>query len=419
MNVTLRENIFWVGSIDWTVRDFHGYDTRRGTTYNAYLLRDARTALVDTVKEEFAAELLANIRAALAGDCGAENCDGRPPEAAAASGAPGGSPGVDLIICNHAEPDHSGALPAVLRAFPRATVVCDARCRTALGQHYDTAGWTFHVVAEGDTLSLGRRTLRFIETPMLHWPESMFTYVPEEKLLFSMDAFGQHYACSARLAGADRWETVMDEARTYYANIVMPYGKAVTACLEKVAPLPIELIAPSHGLIWSDGAAEIVEAYRGWAAGRVKAKVLVLYDTMWQSTRRMAEAIVEGARQPGVEVQLASLRSGVTQIAADVLEAGAVAVGSPTLNRGPMPAAAAAMSYLRGLRPVGKAGLAFGSYGWSGGGPDALEESLRSLGWELLDRPIKAQYRPSPAVLDRCRAAGRQLADAARQRAAQ
>ena len=405
MNTLLRPDIAWVGCADWNVRDFHGYDTNRGTTYNAYLIRDAQTALVDTVKAEFAEQLLKNLASALGRDL--------------AAAADGSGPAIDYVICNHAEPDHSGALPEVMRALPRAKLVCDAKCRTALSQHFDISAWTFHIVGNGDTLSLGNRTLQFIETPMVHWPESMVTYVREEKLLFSMDAFGQHYASSPRFDDEAPLDTVMDEAKTYYANIVMPYGKPVMASLAKLGPLAIDMIAPSHGVIWRTAVSKIVAAYRDWAVCRPKAKVLVLYDTMWQSTAQMAEAILEGASQPGVDAQMISLRrSSLTRIAAEVLDAAAVAMGSPTLNRSPMPAAAAALSYLHGLRPVGKAAVAFGSYGWGGGGPDALDEGLRAMGWEMLSPPIKAKYRPTPTVLDQCRATGKQLAEQAIRRAA-
>ena len=222
---TLRENIHWVGAVDWAIRDFHSYETERGATYNAYLVQDERTALIDTVKGPFAEELLRNV-ASLADPAS-----------------------VDYIVCNHAELDHSGALPQVMQAMPQATLLCDKKCAAALAAHFDTSAWKIRVVANGETVSLGRRTLRFIETPMVHWPESMFTYVPEERLLFSMDAFGQHYACSARLAGAGRIETIMDEARTYYANIVMPYGKAVLSCLERIAGIEIVFSCKKSGTL--------------------------------------------------------------------------------------------------------------------------------------------------------------------------
>ncbi|MGO8689210.1 MAG: FprA family A-type flavoprotein [Thermoguttaceae bacterium] len=394
MAVSLPENIDWVGYVDAEIRDFHGYDAARGSTYNAYLVRDERTALIDAVRAPYAEQLLAAVAA---------RCD--PAQVA-------------YVVCNHAEPDHSGALPRVMQALGGATLLCDARCRAALAQHYDLAGWKVQTVADGQTVPLGRRTLRFIETPMAHWPESMFTYVPEERLLFSMDVFGQHYATTERFDEEVPAEVLFEEAKTYYANILMPYGAAVGKSLAKLAGVALAIIAPSHGVIWRRDAARILAAYGDWVAQRPAAKVLVLYDTMWESTAAMAEAIAAGAAAAGVQPRLFHLRhTSLTQLAAEVLDAAAVAFGSPTLNRGLMPAAAAALSYFAGLRPQGKAAVAFGSYGWGPGGPEAVQHALQSLGWELLRDPIRAQYRPTAAVLAECRHAGEQLAETAKGKA--
>jgi len=395
MNTTLRENIDWVGHVDWTIRDFHSYETARGSTYNAYLVRDEKTALIDTVKEPFAEGLLQNVSALTE------------------------LSKVDYVICNHAEPDHAGALPRVMEALPAATLICDKKCQAALAKYFDTSGWKTRLVATGDAISLGKRTLQFIETPMVHWPESMCTYVPEEKLLFSMDGFGQHYASSGRFDDEVPLCTVMEEAKTYYANIVMPYGKQVAAVLQQAGKLDIEMIAPSHGVIWRSHVGDIVEAYRNWCVCRPVPKVLVVYDTMWDSTGRMARAIHQGASLPGVGAVLLHIRrSNLTQIAAEVIDAATVAFGSPTLNRGMMPAAGAALTYLEGLRPVGKAGFAFGSYGWGKGGPEAVNECLEAMNWGILRQPLKAQYRPTAEVLRECRKAGKMLAEKAKEMAA-
>jgi len=235
---------------------------------------------------------------------------------------------------------------------------------------------------------------------MVHWPESMFTYLVEDKLLFSMDAFGQHYATSARFDDQVDRETLFFEAKQYYANIVMPYGKQVAAVLEKAAGVAIRTIAPAHGVIWRTGVGEILERYREWSQGRVKPKVLVIYDSMWGSTSRMAQAIAEGAGEPGVEVLLLHLRrTTLTRVATESLDAAALAFGSATLNRDMMPAAAAALCYLKGLRPPKKAALAFGSYGWGRGAVERLQEALGELGWEPLADPIKAQYAGSAPEL--------------------
>jgi flavorubredoxin len=395
VDTTLRENVDWVGCVDWNVRDFHGYHTQYGSTYNAYLVRDEKTALIDTVKAPYAGELLQNVsaRAELSR--------------------------LGYVVCNHAEPDHSGALPRVMEAMPQATLVCNRKCQAALSQHYDTSRWSIRVVADGDTLSLGQRTLRFIETPMVHWPESMFTYLPEQKLLFSMDAFGQHYATSQRFDDEVSRCAVMQEAKAYYANIVMPYGKPVAKCLEKTAQHDVEMIAPSHGLIWRSGVEQILAAYRNWSRCRPRPKVLVIYDTMWGSTAAMAGAILQGASLPGVETVLIDVRSSnLTRIATEVLDAAAVAFGSSTLNAGMMPMAAAVLTYLEGLRPVGKAGFAFGSYGWGRGGPETIHKWLAAMKWEVLREPLRSQYRPTPEVLRQCRAAGSMLAEKAGEMAA-
>jgi flavorubredoxin len=394
MSTTLRENIDWVGYVDWDVRDFHGYSTDRGATYNAYLIRDEQTALIDAVKAPFADELLKHIAALT-----------DPSK-------------INLVVSNHAEPDHAGGLTRVMKELSGATLVCDQKCAAALAQHHDTSRWKMRIVATGDAISLGRRTLHFIETPMVHWPESMFTYVPEERLLFSMDAFGQHYATSQHFDDEVSLPTVMEEAKTYYANIIMPFARQVIGVLKKTAELEIDMIAPAHGLIWRSHAREILEAYERWAEFQVRPKVLVIYDTMWDSTGQMARAIHEGASLPGVEAQLIHVRhSNLTRIATEVLDAAAIAIGSSTLNQGLMPMAAAVLTYLKGLRPLGKVGLAFGSYGWGKGGPEGVDECLRAMKWEVLRGPLKAQYRPTQQVLDECRQAGRLLATNAKEMA--
>ena len=390
MSNTLRENIDWVGYVDWSVRDFHGYATHRGATYNSYLIRDEKTALIDTVKGPYARNLLDNISELTE----LEN--------------------VDYVICNHAEPDHSGAMAKVLKALPNATLVCNAKCEKALSQHHDTTGWKVQLVKSGDTLSLGKRTLQFIDTPMVHWPESMFTYAQEDKILFSMDAFGQHYATSLRFDDEVMICTAMEEAKVYYANIVTPFGRQVANVLKAAEVLDIEMIAPSHGVIWRKHVSEIVEAYRNWSAYRPKRKVLVIYDTMWNSTGQMAQAIHEGASIDGVTAELIDIRaSNLTKIAADVLDAATIAFGSSTLNNGLLPMAGAVLTYLKGLRPAGKVGFAFGSYGWMTGGPAAVEEYYKALKWELVREPLVAQYCPTEEVLEECRKAGRALAEKA------
>jgi flavorubredoxin len=387
MHVPLREGIDWVGYVDWTVRDFHSYNTERGTTYNAYLIRDEQTALIDTVKEPFGNDLLANVSALV-----------DPAK-------------VDWVVCNHAEPDHSGVLPQVLAAMPNATLVCNAKCLLALSKHFDTAGWKTKIVAPGDVLSLGKRTLEFINTPMAHWPESMFTYIRQEKILFSMDAFGQHCATTERFDDENCIGTVLEEARTYYANILMPYGTSTAKAMASVTDLEIDMIATSHGVIWRSHIPQILDAYRQWTSGKYQPKIIILYDTMWESTAAMARAFEEGAAHPGVHVKVIHVRrNSLTTIAADVFDAAAVAIGSATLNGTMMPQLGAAFCYLEGLKPTAKAAVGFGSYGWGRGSAEAIQEGLERLKWNVLRAPIKAQYKPTPEILEECRAAGALLA---------
>ena len=396
MNVSLKENIDWVGYVDWNIRDFHGYKTNAGSTYNAYLIRDEKTALIDTVKAPYAADLLARV---------------------AAFTDPAR---IDYIVCNHAEPDHAGALSAVLAACPQATVVADKKCAEILGRYNDTSDWRFHLVTTGDTLSLGSRTLSFLETPMVHWPESMMTYVVEDKLLFSMDAFGQHYASSGRFDDEEPLEDVMAEAKTYYANIIMWAGKPIARALEAAGKLDIHMIAPSHGVIWRKDLTTILDAYGDWVVCRPRPKVLVVYDTMWQSTAMMAHAIVEGALEEDVEVKLHYIGSNDdTRLATEVLDAAVIAFGSPTLNGTYLPAVGSALTYLRGLRPTGKAGFAFGSYGWSRTGAQAVDEVLREMKFDILREPLEVKYRPDSETLQECVQAGRMLAQKAAQLASE
>jgi flavorubredoxin len=392
LSTNLAEGIEWVGCIDWAVRDFHGYETDRGTSYNAYLIRDEKTVLVDAVRDPFADRLLANV---------ADLVDFEK---------------VDHVICHHAELDHAGAFPEVLRAMPNASIICNSACRKALGDHFDISGWKFEIVKTGNEMSIGSKTLQFINTPMVHWPESMATFVPEDGILFSMDAFGQHYACSGRFDDEASLPTALEEAQTYYANIGMPYGKPVGRILRKLDEGNLRMIAPSHGVIWRRHVSEILQCYRDWSSGKVKNKVLVVYDSMWASTARMAETIAKGAAQEGSAVQLCPIRGTTfSRVAKEMSDSGAVAFGSSTLNGTMMPMAAAVLSYYQGLKPAPRAALAFGSHGWSGGGADGIDAGLKSMDWEVVREPLKVRYRPTPEVLEECLQAGKLLASKARE----
>jgi flavorubredoxin len=387
MNTTLREGIDWVGYIDWTVRDFHGYKTESGSTYNSYLIRDEQCAVIDGVKAPYVGKCLDRIRALTDLER------------------------VRYVVCNHAEPDHSGGLPGIMAACPNAELVCNAKCKDTLEKHFETSAWKWNVVEDGDTISLGKRTLSFINTPMVHWPESMFTYVPEDQLLFSMDAFGQHFASAFRFDDEEPLDVILQEAKAYYANIVMLYGRPIGQTLERAAKLEIEMIAPSHGVIWRSHLREVFESYKKWVVCKPVPKVIVLYATMWKATEHMAEAILEGAQECNVEARFYNVdTTHATHIATEVLDCAAIAIGSPTLNNSLMPALAGVLCYLSGLRPAGKAGFAFGSYGWSKrGGASAVEEAMKEMKIEIMREPLRAQYVPTAEMLAQCREAGREM----------
>ena len=374
MNISLCPNIEWVGYVDWSLRDFHGYNAERGSTYNAYLVRDEKPALIDAVKAAFAPQLLEHLAALI--------------DPAA----------VTYVVCNHAEPDHSGGLPQVMARLPQATLLCNARCRTILGQHYDTSAWKIRVVSEGNARVAGPPqpgvrgnadgTLARVDVHLCAGGEAAVFHGRLRTALRHRAAFRPRVRSGN---GAGR-------GRIYYANIVCPYSAAVAAAIEKVAALDVEMIAPSHGIVWQRHVPVILEAYRSWVSGRAKAKVLIIYDTMWESTAHMAEEIFQGACQPGVTVARCNLQQmSLTRMAAEVLDAAAVAFGCPTLNRGMTPPAAAALYYLQGLRPAGKLGLAFGSYGWGVGGPEAIQEGLKTMGvGAAFSRRSRATSSPRP-----------------------
>ncbi len=386
--VVLAEGINWVGVVDWNMRDFHGYVTRRGTTYNSYLIQDEKTALVDTVKHTFSSELLRNIY---------EIVD--PAK-------------IDYIIVNHVEMDHSSSLPIIAKHAKNATIIASQRGKDAIIEHYG-ADFNIQTVKTGDTLKLGKRTLSFVEAPMLHWPDSMFTYLVEDKILMPNDAFGQHFATSERFDDEVDEHVLMEEAATYFANILMPFAPLITRKLEEVTKMgiPIEMIAPSHGIIWRSNPSKIIKAYSDWSAGVSKNKVVIVFDTMWGSTDKMARAIAEGVASQGADVKLLKLRAAnSTEAMTEILDAKAVVVGSPTLNNGMFPTIGEFLTYATGLKPKGKLWGFFGSYGWGGGAVKGMTEMAQKAGFQVHEQAVEVKYVPDEEDLKKCFEFGQQIA---------
>lgn len=390
--VTIAEGIYWVGAIDWNIRYFHGpaFSTHRGTTYNAYYIVDEKTALVDTVYGPFQEELIAKLKQI------------QDPVK------------IDYLVVNHTESDHAGAFPAIMDLCPGAHVLCTQRGYESLKDHYPHLDFQYTIVKTGTSISLGKRSLAFIEAPMLHWPDSMFTYVPEEALLLPNDAFGQHIASSARFDDQVDVGLIMDEAAKYYANILMPFSSLITKKLEEIQKmnLTIKTIAPSHGIIWRQDPYRIIEAYARWAEGKGTAKAVIAYDTMWLSTEKMAYALLDGLVAGGCEVKLFKLSvSDRNDIIKEILDARAVLVGSPTINNDILPVVSPLLDDLVGLRPKNKIGLAFGAYGWGGGAQKILEERLKAAKIELIAEPgPTVKWVPKESDLQHCYNLGREMA---------
>lgn len=368
--VEITKGVYWVGAIDWDLRNFHGYLTQRGSTYNAYLIIDEKITLIDTVKHYLADEMIERISSVI-----------DPSK-------------IDVVISNHVEMDHSGALPKIMALNPNATVMASPNGIKGLKAHYN-CDWNFEVIKSGTVVNLGQKNLHFVLTPMLHWPDNMVSFMPEEGILFSNDAFGQHLASSARYDSEVSLGIVMEEAQKYYANIVMPYGSQVQKALKAVADLPIEMIAPSHGLIWKQEVATIIKAYANWSSDQVAKKAVIVYDTMWGSTKKMAKALEEAFESQGYITSMYNLSfTHISDIMTDIVTAEYICVGSPTLNNGMLPTVAAFLTYLKGLAPKKRKAIAFGSYGWGGQSVKQVEEALKQARFDVVYTK-KMQYIPS------------------------
>ena len=392
MNPTeIKYKVYWVGAIDWDIREFHGYSTPTGTTYNSYLVLDDKITLFDTVKKPFFGEMMTRI--------------GKIVDPAR----------IDYLVVNHVEMDHSGGIPEALDLIRPEKVFCSAMAKKALVEHFGREDWPYEVVKSGQNLKLGNKTVQFLETRMLHWPDSMFSYLVEDRLLISSDAFGQHWATSERYDDEVDFPRLMRHAAKYYANILLPYSPLVRKLIQTVAELgiKIDLIAPDHGLIWRNKPSSIVSAYDTWSRQQSAPKALVIYDTMWHSTERMAKAIALGLNQENVHYKMMNLRCcHRSDIVTEMLDARALIFGSPTLNNGMLPTMADILCYIKGLRPLNKIAAAFGSYGWSGEAVKLINEELDKMKLTVVDPGVRGKYVPTAQVEEDCIELGRKVAQA-------
>ncbi len=391
MGKMLTDKVTWVGKVDWELKRFHGdeYSTNKGSSYNSYLIRDGKNVLIDTVWQPFDKEFVSKL---------SEEIDLKD---------------IDFIIANHAEVDHSGALPELMRHIPNTPIYCTANGIKSLKGHYHT-DWNFVPVKTGDTLELGSSKLIFIEAPMLHWPDSMFTYMTEDNILFSNDAFGQHFATESLYNDAVDASELYNEAIKYYANILTPFSPLVTKKINEVLGfgLPVSMICPSHGVIWKDDPTQIVHQYLSWADAYQENQITIVYDSMWGATRLMAEAIASGINEQdrSVTVKLYNAaKEDKNDIITEIFRSKMVLMGSSTINRGFLYSVGGLLEMIKGLKFTRKSAAAFGSYGWSGEAVGQLTQALKDAGFEVAEG-IKTLWKPDGAALTECMEYGRKIA---------
>lgn len=396
MSLKITGSVTWVGKIDWELKKFHGeeYSTHKGSTYNSYLIRDEKTVLIDTVWMPFTHEYLDKLKAEIALEK------------------------IDYIIINHGEVDHSGALPELMKSIPDTPIYCTANAIKSLkGQYHQE--WNFHPVKTGDKLSIGSKELIFVEAAMLHWPDSMMCYLTGDNLLFSNDAFGQHYASESMFNDLVDQQELYHECIKYYANILTPFSRLVDRKIKEVVGfnLPVNMICPSHGVIWRDNPLQIVTKYLEWAADYQENQITVFYDTMWDGTRKMAEAIAEGikAEDPNVHVKLYNTaRRDKNDIITEVFRSKAILVGSPTVNKGVLSSVAGIMEEIKGLAFKNKKAAAFGTYGWSGESVKVLNDLLKESGFIVTNDGLKGLWNPDGNALQACIQFGKEFSKSTR-----
>ena len=393
MSTNIKNNVYWVGKVDWALRKFHGneYSTHKGSSYNSYLIKEEKTVLIDTVWSPFSKEFVKNL---------AEEVELNQ---------------IDYIVANHAETDHSGALCDLMSIIPDVPIYCTANGVKSLKGHYHK-DWNFQPVKTGDKLSLGDKELIFVEAPMLHWPDTMFCYLTGDNILFSNDGFGQHYASDLLFNDLVDQNELFAECIKYYANILTPFSKFVDKKIQEIVALnlPLDIICTSHGVIWRDNPMQIVEKYVQWAQAYKENQIAILYDTMWNGTRVMAENIAKGIEEKDktVSVKLFNVASSdKNDVVTEVFKSKGIVVGSPTINRGILSATAGILEEIRGLAFKDKKAASFGCYGWSGESVKMINEQLKDAGFDVMDEGIKALWNPDDEAISKCIDYGKSLAD--------
>ena len=392
--VMLADDIYWVGAVDFNKRNFHGYSrSPQGTTYNAYLIRDEKNVIFDTVDNHYAKTMFCSVAHVM------------PLEK------------VDYIVVNHTEKDHAGALAELVARCKPEKIITSVMGKKFMEAQFDTTGWPIQTVKTGDVINIGKRNIHFVETRMLHWPDSMFSYIPEEKLLISNDAFGQNIASSERFTDEIDPSRLLKAIKEYYYNIVLPFSPQVLRTLDAAAKLglDIETIAPDHGLIWrgKEQVEFILSTYKTLAEQKPACRAVIIYDTMWESTARMASAIGTGLGNEGVPFRIIDLRQNHhSDVMTELADCGAVIVGSPTHNNNVLPAVADTLTYMKGLRPQNRVGAAFGSYGWSGEAPQIIQDWLASMNMDMPAAPLKFPFVPRHEQLSQCVTLGETVARA-------
>lgn len=391
--VELKNGIYWVGVIDWAVRDFHGYATPRGTTYNNYLILDDEVTLLDTVKYDFSDIMIKNIKSVV-----------EPSK-------------IRHVVINHIENDHATSIDKIMELTPDAVIYITEKGKKGLERFFDLSRWNIRTVKTGDTVLIGKRTLLFIETPMLHWPDSMMTYIKEEKILISQDGFGQHIASAVRFddefVTCESMSELEDAVVDYYANILMPFGQIIKTKIAEITKLglDIEMIAPDHGIIWRSNPQKVIQRYLDMAEGKATLSVPIIYDTMWQSTEKMSLPIMQGIKDEGVECKVIKLRATPMSVAIkEFWKARGCLIGTPTLNNIMYPTVAEFLAHLRGLRPKNRIAGAFGSYGWGGGAVKEVCEEFKRMGLEVIEPGLQVLYKPSLEDETKCYDFGREFA---------